>query len=238
MQFIDLVAQQKRVRKQIESRLKKVLDSGQYVLGPQVAELEDRLAAFVGAPHALACGSGTDALLLALLAHGVGPGDAVFCPPFTFIATAEMVSLIGAIPVFVDINGQTFNLDAEKLKRAAVAVRTNDPRMHPLPEGPAGGLRPKAVIAVDLFGLPADYQAIEAAAQEEGLVVIEDAAQSLGGEYQGTACRGPGIHRLRVLLPGQAPGRLRRRGHGLQPGRRHGPPVALPARARPGRADL
>lgn len=186
MQFIDLATQQKRIRKKIESRLAKVLDHGQYILGPEVAQLEEELAAYVGADHALACSSGTDALLLSLMALGIGPGDAVFTSPFTFMATAEVISLLGATPVFVDIHGDTFNLDPEKLTRAVVAARTDDPRLHPLPQGIGPALKPKAIIAVDLFGLPADYGAINQLAAKEGLSVIEDAAQSLGGSYQGT----------------------------------------------------
>ncbi|MEW5913397.1 MAG: DegT/DnrJ/EryC1/StrS family aminotransferase [Thermodesulfobacteriota bacterium] len=185
MQFIDLAAQQKRIRRKIEANLGRVLEHGQYVLGPEVGELEERLAALVGAPHALGCASGTDALLLALLALKIGPGDAVLMPAFTFFAGAEVVMLLGATPVFVDIASDTYNLDPVKLERAAVAARTADPRLHPLPEHPSGPLRPRAVLAVDLFGLPADYEAINALAQEEGLTVIEDAAQSLGGRRQG-----------------------------------------------------
>ncbi|RJX36449.1 MAG: DegT/DnrJ/EryC1/StrS family aminotransferase [Desulfarculus sp.] len=185
MQFIDLAAQQRRIRKKIEAHMARVLDHGQYILGPEVAELEGRLAALVGAPHALGCASGTDALLLALLALKIGPGDAVFLPAFTFFAGAEVVMLLGATPVFVDIASDTYNLDPLKLERAAVAARTADPRLHPLPEHPAGPLKPRAVLAVDLFGLPADYGAIAALAQAEGLTVIEDAAQSLGARQQG-----------------------------------------------------
>ncbi len=185
MQFIDLAAQQKRIRKKIEANLARVLDHGQYILGPEVAQLEQELAAYVGVPHALACSSGTDALLLSLMALGIGPGDAVFTSPFTFMATAETVSLLGAIPVFVDIHGDSFNLDPEKLTRAVVAARTGDPRLHPLPHTGGAALRPRAVIAVDLFGLPADYEAINQITAKEGLAVIEDAAQSLGASYQG-----------------------------------------------------
>lgn len=185
MQFIDLATQQRRIRKKIEANLARVLDHGQYVLGPEVAALEERLAAWVGAPHALGCSSGTDALLLALLALDLGPGDAVLVPAFTFIASAEMVSLAGATPVFVDVAGDTYNLDPLKLQRAVVAARTSDPRLHPLPETGGRPLRPRAVIAVDLFGLPADYRALAELAQAEGLSLIEDAAQSLGAQYQG-----------------------------------------------------
>ncbi len=185
MQFIDLAAQQKRIRKKIEANIKKVLDHGAYVMGPEVGQLEERLAAMVGVKHAVGCGSGTDALVMALMALGIGRGDAVLVPAFTFFASAEAVSLVGATPVFVDIAGADFNLDPVKLERALAALRTADPRMHPLPEHANGPLKPKAVIAVDLYGLPADYAAINRIAAEEGLVVIEDAAQSLGGGRDG-----------------------------------------------------
>ncbi|MCF8102772.1 MAG: DegT/DnrJ/EryC1/StrS family aminotransferase [Desulfarculaceae bacterium] len=187
MQFIDLAAQQKRIRKKIEQNLKRVLDHGAYVMGPEVDELEQRLAGMAGVKHALGCASGTDALLLALMALGIGPGDAVLVPSFTFFASAETVSLVGAVPVFVDISSEDFNLDPVKLERAVVALRKNDPRLHPLPELGGGPLKPKAVIAVDLYGLPADYAAINRIADNEGLTVIEDAAQSLGGSRQGKA---------------------------------------------------
>jgi dTDP-4-amino-4,6-dideoxygalactose transaminase len=190
MQFIDLAAQQKRIRKQIEANLRRVLDHGGYVMGPEVAELEKRLASLVGVERALGCASGTDALLLALMALGIGRGDAVLVPAFTFFASAEAVSLVGATPVFVDIGGADFNLDPVKLQRAVVALRTADPRLHPLPEHAGGPLKPKAVIAVDLYGLPADYEAINRIAAEEGLTVIEDAAQSLGASRGGAKAGG------------------------------------------------
>ena len=183
MEFIDLAAQQKRIREDLESRMKKVLDHGQYIMGPEVKELEGKLAAYVGVKHAIACASGTDALLMALMAHNVGPGDAILTTPFTFIATAEVISLLGATPVFVDIDKQTFNIDPAQIEKAIKAVRSNDMGIHPLPE--ASGLKLKGIIPVDLFGLPADYDRIEKIAKTEGLFVIEDAAQSFGAEYKG-----------------------------------------------------
>jgi UDP-2-acetamido-2-deoxy-ribo-hexuluronate aminotransferase len=186
MQFIDLAAQQTRIRTNLEKRIRNVLDHGKYIMGPEIGELERQLADYVGVKHALACASGTDALLLALMALEIGPGDAVFTSPFTFIATAEVVSLLGATTVFVDIDPQTFNIDPDKLKETITAIREND-QGHPVCRQLQSDevLIPKAVIPVDLFGLPADYDRINAIAEEYGLTVIEDAAQSFGGEYKG-----------------------------------------------------
>ena len=191
MQFIDLGHQQQRIRDKIYANISAVLEHGQYIMGPEVRKLEERLAAYVEVSHAIACSSGTDALLLALMAYGVGPGDAIFTTPFTFIATAEVISLIGATPVFVDIDASTYNISPEALDRAILAVKENDPTIHPLPvldgsrsEGhPA--LTAKGVVAVDLYGLPADYERINAGARKHGVFVIEDAAQSFGGESVG-----------------------------------------------------
>lgn len=170
--FIDLAAQQARLRPQIDRAVAKVLDEGRYILGPEVAELEGLLAEFCGAAHCLTCANGTDALQLALMALGVKAGDAVFVPSFTFAATAEVVPLVGATPVFVDCRPDTFNMDAESLKRAIVHARSL-------------GLKPACVIPVDLFGLPADYDVLLAIAREEGLRVIGDSAQGFGGMYKG-----------------------------------------------------
>ncbi len=187
MQFIDLGAQQKRIRKQIESNISNILDHGKYIMGPEVTRLEDELKAYVGAKHAIACASGTDALLLALLAEGVGPGDAIFTSPFTFIATAEVISLVGATPVFVDIDEKTYNIDPGRLESAIEALETTDPGRYPLPSGDLSlsQLKPKGIIAVDLFGLPADYARINDLAGRHGMFVIEDAAQSFGAEADG-----------------------------------------------------
>jgi len=158
-----------------------------------VKELEEKLAAYVGVMHAISCASGTDALLMALMAYGVGPGDAIFTTPFTFIATAEVISILGATPVFVDIDPKTYNIDPARLEQAIQAIKANDPSIHPLPITPdlvprtsnPLPLRPRGIIPVDLFGLPADYDAIEKIARDHGLFVIEDAAQAFGGEYKG-----------------------------------------------------
>lgn len=182
--FIDLKAQWKHLEAPIRERMDTVLAHGRFINGPEVAELEGELAKFAGTAHCVSCSSGTDALLLGLMAAGVGPGDAVFTTPFTFIATAEVISLLGATPVFVDIDPATFNLDPAALARAIDALAANDTSRHPLPQGSAG-LTPKAVIPVDLFGLPADYDAINALAKRHNLFVLEDAAQGFGGEYKG-----------------------------------------------------
>jgi dTDP-4-amino-4,6-dideoxygalactose transaminase len=190
MQFVDLAVQQKRIRNKIESNISAILDHGQYIMGPEIKQLEERLADYVGVKHAIGCASGTDALLMALMAFQVGPGDAIFTSPFTFIATAEVISLLGATPVFVDIDPQTFNIDPAKLDLAIKAVRNNDPNIHPFPiTHDHSPITPKGVIPVDLFGLPADYSRIEDIAQKQNLFVIEDAAQSFGAENNGTrAC--------------------------------------------------
>ncbi len=177
--FIDLKTQYARVAAQVDQGLAAVLQSGAFINGPDVAKLEKRLAEYCGTRHAVGCASGTDALMMALMALRVGPGDAVFCPPFTFMATAEVVALLGATPVFVDIDLATFNMSAAQLEKAVKAVREGDPSLHPLPKT-AGKLTPKAVIPVDLFGLLADYPALLAVAAENGLYVIEDAAQAFG----------------------------------------------------------
>jgi len=173
MQFIDLGAQRKRIGDRLDKAILKVVESGRYILGPEVTELEKRLADYVGVSHVVACANGTDALLLPLHASGVGPGDAVFVPSFTFAATAEVVALVKAEPVFVDVDPDTYNIDIASLEAAIAAVKKE------------GRLTPKAIIPVDLFGLTADYAAIEAIAARDGLFVIEDAAQSIGGTIGG-----------------------------------------------------
>ncbi len=186
MQFIDLAAQQRRIRQTIEKNILTVLDHGIYIMGPEITELEKRLGAYTGVRHALGCSSGTDALLMALMAYEVGPGDAVLTTPFTFIATAEVIRLLGATPVFVDIDPATFNMDPGRLRTAIEALKTDAAQNHPLPSNAGGGkLTPRGIIPVDLFGLPADYDAISKVAEKYGLFVIEDAAQSFGAEYHG-----------------------------------------------------
>ena len=185
MQFIDLSFQQKRIRFLLEKSILGVLDHGQYIMGAEIKQLEKQLAEFIGVRHAVSCSSGTDALLLALMAYGVGPGDAIFTSPFTFIATAEVIQLLGATPIFVDIDAATFNIDPKQLFAAIAAVKDKDPSKHPLPKDGLQDLTPRGVIAVDLFGLPADYSSVNQIAQAHGLCVIEDAAQSFGAECHG-----------------------------------------------------
>jgi dTDP-4-amino-4,6-dideoxygalactose transaminase len=170
--LVDLQAQRRRLSGRIEDALLRVCAHGNFIMGPEVVQLERQLAEFCGARHALACGNGTDAMLLALMAKGVGPGDAVFCPTFTFAATAEVIALQRATPVFVDVLEDTFNLDPESLVAAIAMAR--DMR-----------LQVKGIIAVDLFGQPADYEQIGTIAEQHGLWVIADAAQSFGASYRG-----------------------------------------------------
>lgn len=184
MDFIDLAAQQKRIRDRIDTNIQSVLGHGKYIMGPEIKALEEKLAGFVGVRHAIACSSGTDALLLALMAYGVGPGDAVLTSPFTFIATAEVIALLGATPVFADIDPVTFNLDQKHLEKAIRALK-NGSGGYPLPGRKGSSLTPKAVIPVDLFGLPANYDSINSFSKQHGLFVIEDAAQSFGAQYKG-----------------------------------------------------
>ncbi len=185
MQFIDLAKQQRRIRDKIDDRIGVVLDHGKYIMGPEVTELEHRLSDFAGVSHAISCASGTDALLMALMAYDVGPGDAVFTSPFTFIATAEVIRLLGATPVFVDIDAVTFNISPILLEKAINALNKNDDADYPLPKHQPLALKPKGIIPVDLFGLPADYSKINEIARNFDLFVIEDAAQSFGAQYNG-----------------------------------------------------
>jgi UDP-2-acetamido-2-deoxy-ribo-hexuluronate aminotransferase len=174
--FIDLKAQQQAIYPQIMERIQKVLAHGQYIMGPEIKELETKLADYVGVKHALSCSSGTDALLMSLMAYGVGSGDAIFTTPFTFIATAEVIQLLGATPVFVDIDPKTFNIDPDALA-AAMANLGRNPQ--------TANLGPKGIIPVDLFGQAADYDRINKIARQHGFFVLEDAAQSFGATYRG-----------------------------------------------------
>jgi len=181
MQFIDLQKQQKRIESSIQKRIQTVLSHGQYILGPEVRELEETLAGYVGVRFCLTCASGTDALLIPLMANNIGPGDAIFVPPFTFMATAEVVALTGATPIFVDIDPKTYCIDPEKLERAIVSLQQGNT---PTPKTPSG-LKPRCIIPVDLFGVPADYEAINPIAEKYNLFVLEDAAQSFGASFKG-----------------------------------------------------
>jgi dTDP-4-amino-4,6-dideoxygalactose transaminase len=170
--FIDVAAQRRRLGNSIDQAIARVTEHCQFLGGPEVAQFERDLAAFCEARYAVGCASGTDALMLVLMARGIGPGCAVLCPAFTFCATAEAVVLVGATPVFADVDLATFNLDPVSLKRAIATAKRQ-------------GLVPKAVIPVDLFGQPADHQPIATIAESEGLFVLDDAAQGLGAAYRG-----------------------------------------------------
>ena len=168
--FIDLAAQRRRLGSAVDVAVSRVLAHCQFILGPEVCSFEEELAAFCGAKHAVTCASGTDALVLALRAFGVGPGDAVICPSFTFCATAEVAVLVGATPVFVDVDPVTFNIDVKGIAGAIEAAKQ-------------AGLTPKAIIPVDLFGLPADHPHVAAIAEAENLFVLDDAAQGFGAMH-------------------------------------------------------
>jgi dTDP-4-amino-4,6-dideoxygalactose transaminase len=173
MNFIDLAAQRQRIAPEIDAAIARVLTTCGFIMGPEVTGFEKSLAAFCGAKHALACANGTDALLIPLRAWDIGPGDAVFVPSFTFVASAEVASLVGASPVFVDVLPDTYNMDPASLEAAIDAVKA------------AGKLTPRAIIAVDLFGQPADYPAISAIAKRHGLKLVADQAQGFGCTLNG-----------------------------------------------------
>ncbi len=171
--FIDLKKQYSRIEKDVDQAIKKVLMHGQYILGPEVAELEKKLADFAGTEYCLGCSSGTDALLMAMMALDFKKGDAVFTTPFTFFATVEMIALTGATPVFADIDPKTYNINPARLREAILKVKAE------------GKLNLKAIVTVDIFGQPADYDEIQKIADEFGMPVIEDGAQAMGALYKG-----------------------------------------------------
>lgn len=173
MQFIDLAAQQKRIRTLIEDNIKKVLDHGRYIMGPEIRELEEKLAGYVGVDYAVGVASGTDALLMSLMAYEIGEGDAVLTTPFTFIATGEVIRLLGATPVFVDIDPDTYNIDPAELEKVIKKITAENK------------VKPRCIIPVDLFGQAADYDEINDIAGKYNLFVIGDSAQSLGASYKG-----------------------------------------------------
>jgi len=172
--LVDLRAQRRRLGNRIDTAVLRVCDEANFIMGNEVAEFERSLAEFCGARHAISCGNGTDALILAMIAKEIGPGDAVFCPTFTFAATAEAIALRRATPVFVDIREDTFNIEPDSLLQAIETARRS-------------ALRPRGVIAVDLFGYPADYASLEEIAEQHGLWIVSDAAQSFGARYRGRA---------------------------------------------------
>jgi UDP-2-acetamido-2-deoxy-ribo-hexuluronate aminotransferase len=200
--FIDLQAQRKRIENEINSAILTVVESGRYVLGPEVTELENQLAARCSAKHSVSCANGTDAIALPLMAWEVGPGDAVFCPSFTFVATAQVVPWTGASPVFVDILPDTYNMDPASLEAAIARVKAE------------GKLTPKVVIAVDLFGQPADYPALKAICgpRRPQADLRQCAGLWLHAERQGDDRLGR--YRHDQLLPGEAPRLLWRRRRG------------------------
>lgn len=172
MHFIDLAAQQARIKDRIDMRIQSVLAHGKYIMGPEVVELEGKLAEYCGAKHCISCANGTDALVLALMTLGIGSGDAVIVPSFTFAASAEAPCLVGATPVFAEVEADTYNMDPASLARCVDIAR-------------ARGLTPKAVIVVDLFGLPANYPDLTDVARSEGLKIVGDSAQGFGGLIDG-----------------------------------------------------
>jgi dTDP-4-amino-4,6-dideoxygalactose transaminase len=186
--FIDIAAQRRRLGPAVEEAVARVLTHCQFINGPEVAALEAALAAFSGATHVVTCASGTDALVMVLMAKGVGRGDAVLCPSFTFCATGEAVALTGAVPVFVDVDEATFNIDAASLTRGIATAR----RL---------GLQPRGVIPVDLFGQSADHDAVIAVAEAEGLFVLDDAAQAFGASYKGRRLGGMGLITATSFFP-------------------------------------
>jgi dTDP-4-amino-4,6-dideoxygalactose transaminase len=173
MQFIDLAAQYQHLKQKIDQRIQQVLEHGHYIMGPEVAELEVKLADYVGVKHVITCANGTDALTLAMMAMGVKPGDAIFCPTFTFFATAETIAYEGATPVFVDSDPDTFNISPQDLEKQIQRVLAE------------GKLNLKAIITVDLFGLPANYPELEIIAKKYNMKLLEDSAQGFGGELNG-----------------------------------------------------
>src|SRR6202167_1354494 len=170
--FIDVAAQRRRLGRSIDDAVARVLAHCQFIQGPEVRALEGELAAFCGARHVIGCSSGTDALLLVLMAWEIGPGDAVICPSFTYHATGEAVALLGATPILSDVQAESFNLDPASCERAIATAK----RL---------GLKPRAIIPVHLFGLPADHDAINALAAAHGLLVLDDVAQAFGATYRG-----------------------------------------------------
>jgi len=186
--FIDIVEQRHRLGKRIDDAVTGVLTHCQFINGPEVARLEADLAAFSGAKHVVACASGTDALLMVLMAKKIGPGDAVICPTFTFCATGEVVALLGATPVFVDVDEATFNIDPDSLKDGIAVAKKR-------------GLKPKAIIPVDLFGQPADHDAVAAIAEAEGMFVLDDAAQGFGATYKGRRLGSIGLATATSFFP-------------------------------------
>ncbi len=176
MEFINLKEQYKRLQPKIDKAVQAIMANASFIGGPEVEQFETRLAAYVGRKHCVSCGNGTDALMLVALAYEIGEGDAVFCPDMTFIASVEPFCMLGATPVFVDIDEKSYNIDPQKLEEAVVCVKQE------------GKYNAKAVIMVDFLGIPADYENVRAICEKHGLLLIEDAAQGMGAKYQGKMC--------------------------------------------------
>ena len=194
VQFRDLKAQYNALKPDIDNAIQSVLNSSCFISGKPVTELETALAEYVGAKHCITCANGTDALSLAVMAWGIGKGDAVFVPDFTYFASGEIVAFAGATPVFVDVCKDTYNIDAAKLEQAVLTVINE------------GGLTPKAVVAVDLFGLPADYEKIRAVCDKYGLLLLEDGAQGFGGGIGGNKACSFGDISTTSFFPAKLPG--------------------------------
>lgn len=173
MEYRDLKAQYKKLKPEMDSAISEIIENSNYISGRQVGELEEQLAAFIGAKHCISCGNGTDALMIALMAWGIGEGDAVFVPDFTFFSTGEAPAVLGAVPIFLDVDPATFNMSIPALECAVKRVIKD------------GKLKPKVVIPVDLFGLPAEHEAIRSIAEKYGMAVLEDGAQGFGGNING-----------------------------------------------------
>ena len=176
MEFINLKTQYKRLQPKIDKAVQSIMANASFIGGAEVDEFETSLAAYVGRKHCVSCGNGTDALMLVALAYGIGAGDAVFCPDMTFIASVEPFCMLGATPIFVDIDEKSYNIDPPKLEEAVVRVKQE------------GKYKPKAVVMVDFLGIPADYEKVQAICKTHGLLLIEDAAQGIGAKYQGKMC--------------------------------------------------
>jgi len=189
MQFIDLCAQYQALKTEIDTNIQNVLNTTQFIGGSYVRELEEQLAAFTSRKHCITCANGTDALQIAYMALGIGSGDAVFCPDITFVASTEPAKMLGATPVFCDIDADTYNLSSESLERQIQAVLTE------------GKLTPKAVVAVDILGNPCDYDTIVLICEKYGLILIEDAAQSFGALYKGKRCGSFGVISATSFFP-------------------------------------
>ena len=189
MDFIDLKAQYKHLKSEIDAGIAEVLSHAQFIMGPEVSLFERGLASFSGVKHCISCANGTDALQLIYMAYGIGPGDAVFCPDITFIATIEPACMLGATPIFCDITPDTYNICPESLERQINAVISE------------GQLTPKAVVPVDFLGNPADYNELSGICKKHGLLLIEDAAQSIGATYRGKACGGFGDSAITSFFP-------------------------------------